>query len=327
MLRCLGGSNADDGVTPLNDFEVLLLINNSRDATRGIAQRMIPITPFRLSILTLELPPAQANAGGARRAGMEEAAARLTMRARPGLILTTDADTRVSRDWIANTVAAFADGADAVAGQVSLAPEDELLLPKSLRQRGALEARYERLVCELYARYAPQRHDPSPRHAMESGATLAVTLKAYRQIGGCPKLPLGEDKALVAALQLHKLKVRHSVAVRVATSGRLVGRAVGGCADTMRARIDAPQTECDDTLEPAVDIVRRLLRTRSHIRPLVNTRRLRPSQLRVQIIIARLLLLFARFQIWEQVSPSRTSIQSAGSPEGVSADRFGRRSG
>jgi hypothetical protein len=46
----------------------------------------------------------------------------------------------------------------------------------------------------------PRPHDPWPRHASEPGASLAVTLQAYRAIGGLPCIAFGEDGALVAAL-------------------------------------------------------------------------------------------------------------------------------
>ena len=43
-----------------------------------------------------------------------------------GVILTTDADSRVSPDWIANNVAAIDAGADAVLGRIVLDEEGEL---------------------------------------------------------------------------------------------------------------------------------------------------------------------------------------------------------
>jgi hypothetical protein len=52
-------------------------------------------------------------------------------------------------------------------------------------------------------------------------------------------------------------RIRHAPEVTVTVSGRLIGRAAGGMADTMRRRISAPDTNLDDRLEPATDAARR----------------------------------------------------------------------
>jgi hypothetical protein len=76
-------------------------------------------------------------------------------------------------------------------------------------------------------------------------------LAAYRAIGGLPYVPFGEDRALVAAVERAGLRVRHDPDVRVITSGRLIGRAAGGVADTIRLRCEDPDAFCDAYLEPA----------------------------------------------------------------------------
>jgi hypothetical protein len=75
--------------------------------------------------------------------------------------------------------------------------------------------------------------EPSPRHFYEGGASLALTLGAYREIGGAPTPPVGEDKALCEALRAKGRRVRHAKDVRVLTSCRLDGRAPDGAADTL----------------------------------------------------------------------------------------------
>ena len=180
-----------------------------------------------------------------------------------GVILTTDADSRVPPNWIALNLAAIAAGADGVAGQIALDEADEARLPASLRERGLLEETYERLLTELSARIDPERHDPWPTHWSQSGASLAVTLAAYRRVDGMPAIALGDDRAFVSRLKAADLIVRHTPEIVVATSGRLEGRAKGGVADTMRVRCEEPDCACDGRLEP---LSRALYRYRWHRR-------------------------------------------------------------
>jgi hypothetical protein len=116
-----------------------------------------------------------------------------------GLILTTDADSEPTSDWIDTNRAAIMQGVDGVAGASELDPDDARLLPDIFHARGRIEARYESLLTELFSHLDPRPHDPWPRHASEPGASLAVTLQAYRAIGGLPCIAFGEDGALVAA--------------------------------------------------------------------------------------------------------------------------------
>jgi hypothetical protein len=165
-----------------------------------------------------------------------------------GIILTSDADSQVAPDWIMRNVIAFAQGPDAVPGQISLDEEGEFLLP-ALHRRGRLEGTYEALLAELSALLDPLDHNPWPHHATISAASLAVTCKAYRRMGGLPSVPLGEDKAFVAQLLHLDGKIRMCPDVRVVTSGRLYGRAPGGVADTLRLRSRDPGATCDEALE------------------------------------------------------------------------------
>jgi hypothetical protein len=79
---------------------------------------------------------------------------------------------------------------------------------------------------------------------------MAVTCEAYRAIGGLPRQPLAEDRALAAALRRMDFKIRHSLAVRVCTSRRDVGRAAGGLADLVRSYASDDLHPCDAELEP-----------------------------------------------------------------------------
>lgn len=276
-------------------FGVVLFINNTTDATRQVVDALGPLLPFPVRVLEDETarPP---NAGWARRTAMEAAAAWLDEGEGPRLaravILTTDADTVVPPDWIARNLAAIDLGACAVAGAISLDPAEAERLPAGLRARGALEGRYESLLIELTSRLAAVPHDPWPRHWTTSGASLAVTLDAYRAVGGMPEHPVGEDRAFVAALVASGARVRHDPAIRVVTSGRLVGRAVGGAADTMRLRAEHPDVPCDDRLESVARATARILSPRLGLAAVP----LRPRQLPLQILLARSLLLLLRLR-------------------------------
>ncbi|HEX8416065.1 MAG TPA: glycosyltransferase family 2 protein, partial [Methylobacterium sp.] len=95
----------------------------------------------------------------------------------------------------------------------------------------------------------PDPHDPWPCHRTTIGASLSVRLAAYRQVGGMPAIPLGEDGAFVAALLAQGLRVRHAREIEVIVSARLNGRAPGGVADTIRSRCELPDALCDARME------------------------------------------------------------------------------
>ena len=166
-----------------------------------------------------------------------------------GVILTTDADSQVAPNWIAANLAAFDAGAEAVLGRIAL-DSDGKLLPDALHRRGALEDAYESLLTELSWLLDPLEHNPWPHHATISGATLGITRNAYCRVGRLPRVPLGEDKALIALLSRQDARIRYCPAVHAVTSGRTQGRAPGGVADTLAIRSREPEAFCDDALEP-----------------------------------------------------------------------------
>jgi hypothetical protein len=146
---------------------------------------------------------------------------------------------------------------DAVAGAVALDPGDEAALTLQLRERGRREAAYAAILVEIDCLLDPIPHDPWPRHGTASGASFAVSLEAYRSIGGLPAIPLGEDRALARSLEAGGWRLRHGPNVHVVTSGRLIGRASGGAADTIRLRNEDPAAACDPRLEPLATAIRR----------------------------------------------------------------------
>jgi hypothetical protein len=239
-------------------FGVLIFANNCRDGSAALARSLAQSLPFPLRVVEGWLPPDRAHAGGARRAAMDLAAAWLAEgHGDDGVILTTDADSRVFPDWVDANLTCLARGADAVLGTIMLDPAEDEALPTALHRRGALEGTYEALLTEIAALLDPLEHDPWPHHRTRSGASIAVTAAAYRRAGGMPAVRLGEDKAFVAALLAEDARLRFDPAIRVITSGRLFGRAAGGVADTLRQRSEEPDALCDEALEPVAMVLYR----------------------------------------------------------------------
>jgi hypothetical protein len=70
-------------------------------------------------------------------------------------------------------------------------------------------------------------------------------------VGGIPAVVSGDDRAFVEALWRIDARIRHDPAIEVTVSGRIVGRARSGMADTIRRRIVRQDEFADESLEPA----------------------------------------------------------------------------
>ena len=215
IVACLSSLAAQVGIEP-GSLGIVLFANNCTDDTCELV-RAFPSMPWPLRLIEMTDPAA--SAGWARRIAMEAAADWLVEGGHAdGVLLTTDADTRVGVDWVARNRKRLAEGADAVAGRISLEPREAALLPTRLHARGRLEAEYEAILTEIGHWLDPEPGNPWPCHWSKSGATLAVRLWAYREIGGMPDQPAGEDRAFVDALRARDLVVRHDPAIEVVTS-------------------------------------------------------------------------------------------------------------
>lgn len=213
-------------------YEVILLVNNSRDASASIARAFARQHPaLALHVVEIDLPDEEAHVGRARRILMDMAATRLPAR---GVIATTDADTVVAPDWVAMTLAEIRTGADAVAGRIVVDPTDFAAHDRHARLCHLRDVTYRYLVSELEARLDPDPFDPWPRHFQHFGPSMAVTVETYLRAGGMPPLPYLEDVALYDALRRIAARIRHSPAVRVVTSARPQGRTGFGFAVQLR---------------------------------------------------------------------------------------------
>ncbi|HEX8503886.1 MAG TPA: glycosyltransferase [Hymenobacter sp.] len=219
---------------PPGSFEVIVLANNCTDATAAVARQQAQLLPnLVVHVAEIRLPAAKAHVGRARRLLMDEAAARLeAVGCRAGIIASTDADTRVAPHWLAAIQAEILAGADAVGGRIFTEMSGPALLP--LRRIQVRDAAYRLLCARLEGLLDPNQMDPWPRHHQHFGASLALTVRAYRRVGGLPEVRFLEDEALCQALLRHDLAVRHSPTVQVLTSARRQGRVEVGLSWQLR---------------------------------------------------------------------------------------------
>ncbi len=249
-------------------FEILLLVNNSTDNTAEVARQFRREHPsMRLEITERSYAPAQANIGHVRRELMEEASGRLGR----GVILSTDADTEVAADWIAQNLHEIAQGVDAVGGLIRLDLAGRSRLPVRIQKMQRLDNRYRTLVAWLEDQYDPLAYDPWPRHYHHFGSSLAVTVEAYRAVGGLPPEHKLEDVEFYNALIRNDRKFRHSVAVKIRTSARLEGRTAIGLAEQLQ-RWGSDEHAGEGTPVDSVRFMELLFRSRRSFRELWNER-------------------------------------------------------
>jgi hypothetical protein len=229
-LDALAAQTTSDG-TPLNRglFDVIVFANNCTDATAQAARTFAALQPrLAISVVSGQLPPGRAHVGMARKLVMDLAASRfLAAGMHRGLVATTDADTLVEADWIAN-ILLESKNVDAVAGHVTIGEGDLATLLAPVRFLYARERAYRRTLAEVSSALDPLSYDPAPRHASFVGASFAVASDTYVAAGGVPALPFLEDRGFFEALCRIDARVRHSLRVRAQTSGRRISRVDGG---------------------------------------------------------------------------------------------------
>lgn len=184
--------------------EVLVVLDSCGDATGAIARFAGART------LAVEA----CNVGRARAAGAD----RLLGEGARWLAFT-DADTRVSPEWLLRQLEL---GADVVCGSIGV---DDWSVHGT--HADALRAHFARTYTD------------ADGHRHVHGANLGVSAEAYVRAGGFPALACSEDVALVEALKETGARIAWSAAPRVSTSARHDARARGGFGDTLLAVIAA----------------------------------------------------------------------------------------
>ncbi len=202
---------------PAVTFEAIIVLDACEDGTERVAR----LAAQRLGLVLTLLPGPGLGAGAARRVGMDAAATRLLALGRPdGLIACTDADSRPAPDWLARQLAHVRTGVSVIAGLIELDPEEAQRLPAAVLRRREVDA------AQRLARV--RRLDPDAAHHHFAGASIGVTARVYRDVGGLEPLPALEDAAFAMRLAEHRISVLRAPDVRVRTSARATGRASRG---------------------------------------------------------------------------------------------------
>jgi hypothetical protein len=160
------------------------------------------------------------NVGSARALGCGELLAQWSQ-TDPSMIwlATTDADSRVPKDWLATQVVQHESGVDHWSGRVSVADWSE--------HRDETRLRWQ----EEYER------ENQPIH----GANLGFNAAAYLLAGGFESLETGEDRALHHALIAHGACSYFDSAIPVVTSARRRARAPLGFAHALEVISSTPR--------------------------------------------------------------------------------------
>ena len=238
-------------------FEILVLANNCTDnSVRIIQDFQKKYDKLNIHLKEVTLPPQQANIGYVRRILMTSAYARLS-RIGGGLILTTDADTVVSPDWISQTEIEFKKGVDAVAGRILFSSEEQSKMDSTTIAHHLQDEKYQLLKAELEGKLLNCSHDPLPRHHQHFNGSFAITSECYAKSGGIPDVAYLEDCAFFDRLQCIDAKIRHSPEVKVYTSARCVGRTTIGLSHQLNLWKNSKLSLADIQVESCASIIAR----------------------------------------------------------------------
>ncbi|MCB1993757.1 MAG: glycosyltransferase [Geminicoccaceae bacterium] len=236
---------------------IVLFANNCDDGTAGNVAELAPALGIPLVLVEGRLRRPHAHVGLARRIAMDIA---LGMGTPDCAILTTDADTRVGDEWVRELTAPLAEGFELVCGDFEIEDPGPAVRGLQLHPLWRMEARYAALqnrvqhACDQVTGRQPVG-GPCP-HYVEAGASLGITARLYRRLGGLPPVACSEDRALVRAAELAGARICYAERAPVRTSGRLDGRAAGGLAATLSRRLVAAAPTLDQRLRPATGLRR-----------------------------------------------------------------------
>lgn len=212
----------DGSLLSITNFEVLVLCNNCSDQTLKVCQNFKSKYPnFPIHIFSITFV-ANDNMGSIRKFIMDIAAERLP---KNGFIITTDADTICSEDWLYQISTYLDTNIDLVCGKILV---DDYYLVETAKNYLRAKNKYLYLLSQLESTIFTNPSDPWPRHANNSGPNLAITKRAYQKIGGMPQLKTLEDIGLYEQVLYHGMHVRHCLDTVVTTSARLDSRVIDG---------------------------------------------------------------------------------------------------
>jgi len=258
LLAALADQNIEERI------RVVIGLNNTTDSSLAVIEELRRVHALRLDIEVDNhvFPESLAHAGSARGRVMD-LGLRLIGHPASGVLLTTDADTRPPKNWIAENLRAIRNGADIVGGYLVLDEAEDL--PPMVKIYSDLWHQYWEKVRAIEDAIDPCPWDPPPRHGDHTGASLALTATIYRSSGGVPAIALGEDRALVLASIAVGGRLVHPMSVWTRVSPRRSGRAVGGMAQVMTALHEAVETG-QVVMAPSLDHWRRRATWRREMR-------------------------------------------------------------
>ncbi len=239
-------------------YEVIVVLDLCLDGTAAAVEEARARFPD-LTVHVIDGPGR--GAGAARAAGMDVGCARLEALGRTGgLLASTDADSRVAVDWLARQLEAVAAGAEAIGGEILLDPVEAAALPDGVLARRE---------ADLAARTREAARRGPAEHAHFSGASLAVTPRAYREAGGMAWLAALEDQELEDRLAAAGIAIHRLAPVSVVTAARTEGRAERGLARDLELarwlderRYDGASFDVDQLLALKTATVAAILPTR-----------------------------------------------------------------
>ncbi len=233
ILSCLEAIRCQwsvDGRSLAGQFVTVVVVNGTTDATCGEVVRWHASHPtVPLVLVDIDFPAAEAHVGSARSLGMEIAASLLEQNGTgERMLLSTDADTRLAPNAVAEAYAWLERGADAVGAHILAGEADP-------SQIGAVINAYRALHAALRYRYYRGALDTQPTHGDFGGAGFGVSLEAYRQVGGLPIRSYDEDQLMRRRLLDAGQVVAYPRSFVVYTSTRTDGRAEWGMAKQLAA--------------------------------------------------------------------------------------------
>lgn len=193
------------------EVRVVIVDDASSDGTAACATRALE----RLAVDHTVASCVAGAASRARQVGVDLVMASVTRWDRCWL-LSTDADTRVARDWILRHLAHAADGALAVAGIVDLIDDED-----ASDFLGRWRSDYGATL------------DGSGSHPHVHAANLGVRLDVLVRAGGFGELERAEDLDLWRRIRAIGIEPVADTGIVVETSGRRLGRVAAGFAHAL----------------------------------------------------------------------------------------------
>ncbi len=247
----------------------VFVVNDTTDASFDAIERFSREREFGFAIVDASFDAAIRNAPHARRLALDIAA----WFAPDGALLTSDADSHVGPLWVGSCLDSLQRGHALVCEDIRLDEAEMAELPSAVRKVGDAERAYFEASEILWQRWTGGHGGAFAYRA--SGASLAMTAAAYRDVGGLPLPHSGEDAALCAAILAAGYRVEQLQDIGTRTSARLTGRAAGGCGAALSHRAVCADPECDGALVPVSQLHERAQQFKKGLPPRAGSQPMR----------------------------------------------------